>query len=101
MQGKEKSGICLPGKVGGKQRLGDGRTAEGVRPGKCGLGQTGEGGGGCWRLGQAEVLQWPAGEPGAWHQPRQPRGKGRFLELESETLAGILAVQKASHWPGR
>ena len=31
------------------------------------------------------------------HQLRQPRGKGGFLELESETVAGILAVQKASH----
>lgn len=30
VQGKEKAGLCLPGKVGGKQRLGDGRTGEGA-----------------------------------------------------------------------
>lgn len=47
---------------------------------------------------QAEVLL-PARGGGVWHQLRQPRGKGRIPELESETWAGILAVQRTSDWP--
>lgn len=67
-----------------------------VHPGKCGLGKTGE----APPAGAGASGSAADGRPVNLvlrHQPRQPRGKGGFLELESETVAGILAVQKASH----
>lgn len=61
VQGKKKAGISLPGKVGGKQRLGEGVERESAcGGGKCRLGRTGEvPAAGAWGeggLGQAEVL---------------------------------------------